>query len=159
MESDLEPLSQGADDSILGGCWYIIRIAGVIRPRLRLRVRRVWLTRGPRGLGPPYDYLACGYGLNRFLVTFNMPNEFDPYREKLVVEATTVWPPEHDDWDVSDRLSAEVKLHAEPDRRLATGLRSPAQRILPADYGDAGGPGTDNDQAPMTNDQCQMNDQ
>ena len=45
-----------------------------------------------------------------------MPNEFDPYREKLVVETTTVWPQEHDDWDVSDRLSAEVRLHAEPDK-------------------------------------------
>jgi hypothetical protein len=45
-----------------------------------------------------------------------MANEFDPYREKLVVETTTVWPAEHDDWDVADRLSAEAKLHAEPDK-------------------------------------------
>jgi len=45
-----------------------------------------------------------------------MANEFDPYREKLVVETTTVWPPEYDDWEVANRLAAEAKLHAEPDK-------------------------------------------
>jgi hypothetical protein len=45
-----------------------------------------------------------------------MPNEFDPYREKLVVETTTVWPEEYIGWDLNNRLAAEVKLHAEPDQ-------------------------------------------
>ena len=45
-----------------------------------------------------------------------MANEFDPYREKLVVETTTVWPEEYDDWDLPDRVAAEARLHAEPDK-------------------------------------------
>ncbi len=45
-----------------------------------------------------------------------MGNEFDPYREKLVVETTTEWPEEYDGWDVADRLAAEIKLHAEPEQ-------------------------------------------
>ncbi len=43
-----------------------------------------------------------------------MPNEFDPYREALVVEQTTIWPAEYDDWSLDDRLRIEALLHAEP---------------------------------------------
>ncbi len=32
-----------------------------------------------------------------------MPNEFDPYREALVVENVTIWPEAYDDWENSDR--------------------------------------------------------
>jgi hypothetical protein len=45
-----------------------------------------------------------------------MPNEFDPYREKLVVETITTWPEEYDGWDRANRIAAENKLHAEPDK-------------------------------------------
>ena len=45
-----------------------------------------------------------------------MANEYDPYREKLVVETITVWPEEFDDWEIADRLAAEAKLHAEPEK-------------------------------------------
>jgi hypothetical protein len=45
-----------------------------------------------------------------------MANQFDPYREKLVMETITVWPEEYDDWEIADRLAAEAKLHAEPDK-------------------------------------------
>jgi hypothetical protein len=45
-----------------------------------------------------------------------MANEFDPYREKLVVETITVWPEEYDAWDRANRSAAEGKLHAEPDK-------------------------------------------
>jgi hypothetical protein len=45
-----------------------------------------------------------------------MPDEFDPYREKLVVEAITVWPEEYGDWDHADRAAAEAKLHADPEK-------------------------------------------
>jgi hypothetical protein len=45
-----------------------------------------------------------------------MPNEFDPYREKLVVENLTHWPDEYDDWEIDDRLAVEQKLHAEPEK-------------------------------------------
>jgi hypothetical protein len=43
-----------------------------------------------------------------------MPNEFDPYREALVIEAVTDWPEEYDDWEPGDRHRIEQQLHAEP---------------------------------------------
>jgi hypothetical protein len=43
-----------------------------------------------------------------------MSNEFDPYREALVMEATTIWPDEYDDWEPVDRRRIEEQLHAEP---------------------------------------------
>ncbi len=43
-----------------------------------------------------------------------MANEFDPYREALVVETNTIWPPEFDDWDESDRERVALKLHEQP---------------------------------------------
>jgi hypothetical protein len=43
-----------------------------------------------------------------------MSNEFDPYREALVVEETTIWPDEYDDWEPADRQRFEVRLHAQP---------------------------------------------
>lgn len=43
-----------------------------------------------------------------------MPNEFDPYREALVVERTTIWPEEYDDWALADRLKIEAVLHSDP---------------------------------------------
>jgi hypothetical protein len=45
-----------------------------------------------------------------------MADEFDPYREKLVVETITVWPEEYDGWDHPRRFAAESKLHSEPDK-------------------------------------------
>jgi hypothetical protein len=45
-----------------------------------------------------------------------MANEYDPYREKLVVEEITDWPEEYDGWEPTDRLAAEAKLHAEPEK-------------------------------------------
>ena len=43
-----------------------------------------------------------------------MSNEFDPYREALVMEATTIWPDDYDDWEPTDRRRIEEQLHAEP---------------------------------------------
>lgn len=43
-----------------------------------------------------------------------MPNEFDPYREALVMEQTTIWPGEYDDWEPTDRARVEAALHANP---------------------------------------------
>ena len=43
-----------------------------------------------------------------------MANEFDPYREALVVEAITIWPEEYDDWEPADRQRIEAPLHADP---------------------------------------------
>lgn len=43
-----------------------------------------------------------------------MANEFDPYREALVVEQVTVWPEEYDDWSLAERQRVEAVLHSEP---------------------------------------------
>lgn len=45
-----------------------------------------------------------------------MANEFDPYREALVMEHRTVWPAEFDGWEDADRSRLEQRLHAEPQR-------------------------------------------
>ncbi len=63
-----------------------------------------------------------------------MPDEFDPYREALIVETQTVWPDEYDDWEPADRLLAEDKLHAEPDKAALVGIPPPAHRLLPQDH-------------------------
>ncbi|REK18182.1 MAG: hypothetical protein DWQ37_04640 [Planctomycetota bacterium] len=43
-----------------------------------------------------------------------MSNEFDPYREALVMETITIWPEEYDDWEPEDKRRAEELLHADP---------------------------------------------
>lgn len=43
-----------------------------------------------------------------------MANAFDPYREALVVEETTIWPDDYDGWEESDRERLERQLHAHP---------------------------------------------
>ncbi len=44
-----------------------------------------------------------------------MANEFDQYREALLVETTTVWPEEYDSLDLATRQNIEGQLHAEPE--------------------------------------------
>jgi len=48
------------------------------------------------------------------LGALRMPNVFDPYRDALVVENQTVWAEDYEDWSRSDKLRAEVLLHASP---------------------------------------------
>jgi hypothetical protein len=43
-----------------------------------------------------------------------MANEFDPYREALVVETGTIWPEELEDRDPEARTQIEEALHAAP---------------------------------------------
>lgn len=43
-----------------------------------------------------------------------MANEFDPYREALVMETATIWPEEYDDLDATQRWRIEERLHADP---------------------------------------------
>jgi hypothetical protein len=43
-----------------------------------------------------------------------MPDKFDPYREALVMETVTVWPPEYDDWEPAERARIAQGLHANP---------------------------------------------
>ncbi len=68
-----------------------------------------------------------------------MANEFDPYREALVMETTTLWPDEYDDWEVDQRQQVEQRLHAEPAKaqqleyiRQHTGFRRQIT-VTPAD--------------------------
>jgi hypothetical protein len=43
-----------------------------------------------------------------------MANAFDPYREALVIETSTIWPEEYEDWSAADRGRIEQLLHAKP---------------------------------------------
>ena len=68
-----------------------------------------------------------------------MPNEFDPYRDALVMEAVTVWPEEYEDWDPEARQRIEQRLHAAPAQaaeleyiRMHTGFRRQI-KVTPAD--------------------------
>ena len=44
-----------------------------------------------------------------------MPDKFDPYREALVMETETIWPPQFDDLPAADKAKLEQQLHAKPD--------------------------------------------
>lgn len=41
-------------------------------------------------------------------------NEFDPYREALVVEVNTVWPEGYEDLDARSKAKIEAALHEDP---------------------------------------------
>ncbi len=43
-----------------------------------------------------------------------MANEFDPYREALVMEQTTIWPVDFDSLSPAERQQIEAQLHAAP---------------------------------------------
>ena len=44
-----------------------------------------------------------------------MPDTFDPYREKLIVETNTIWPDEFDHVEPPERARIESALHGSPD--------------------------------------------
>ena len=44
-----------------------------------------------------------------------MPDKFDPYREALVMETETVWPPEFAELPAPEKARIEAQLHAKPD--------------------------------------------
>lgn len=44
-----------------------------------------------------------------------MADKFDPYRESLVMETTTVWPEEYDDWEPAEKARIEKLLHEKPE--------------------------------------------
>jgi hypothetical protein len=43
-----------------------------------------------------------------------MSNEYDPYREALVLEQSTTWPEALDDLRPADKQQIEARLHAAP---------------------------------------------
>lgn len=45
-----------------------------------------------------------------------MADTFDPYREALVMETSTVWPEEYDELEPVEKILLEAKLHAAPDK-------------------------------------------
>lgn len=48
-----------------------------------------------------------------------MPDKFDPYRERLVMETSTLWSPEYDDLPAAEKLQVEQQLHAHPEQCAA----------------------------------------
>jgi len=68
-----------------------------------------------------------------------MANEFDPYREALVMETATIWPDEYDDLEPVERERIAERLHANPADaaemeyvRMHTGFRRQIT-VTPAD--------------------------
>lgn len=45
-----------------------------------------------------------------------MADKFDPYREALVMETTTIWPEEYDDLEPKHKARIEAALHAHPEQ-------------------------------------------
>jgi len=45
-----------------------------------------------------------------------MADKFDPYREALIMETATIWPPEYADMDPDERARVEYILHSTPDK-------------------------------------------
>ena len=43
-----------------------------------------------------------------------MADDFDPYREALVIETVTIWPEQFESWDLAEKRQIEARLHAEP---------------------------------------------
>ena len=44
-----------------------------------------------------------------------MPDTFDPYREALVMETSTIWPAEFHDLSAAEKARLEQQLHDKPD--------------------------------------------
>jgi hypothetical protein len=44
-----------------------------------------------------------------------MPDTYDPYREKLIVETNTIWPDAFDYVEPVDRARIAAAVHAKPD--------------------------------------------
>ena len=49
-----------------------------------------------------------------------MADKFDPYREALVVETTTIWPAEYDSLPKSEKARIAAALHAQPEECAIT---------------------------------------
>ena len=43
-----------------------------------------------------------------------MADQFDPYREALVIETDTVWPPDYADLPTAEKVAIAERLHAQP---------------------------------------------
>ena len=44
-----------------------------------------------------------------------MPDKFDPYREALIMETSTVWPEEYDELEATEKERIAAKLHGDPE--------------------------------------------
>ncbi len=43
-----------------------------------------------------------------------MADKFDPYREALIVETSTIWPEDYDELEPAEKARIEAALHADP---------------------------------------------
>ncbi|HAY78326.1 MAG TPA: hypothetical protein DCY79_00810 [Planctomycetaceae bacterium] len=44
-----------------------------------------------------------------------MPDKFDPYREALIVETSTIWPDDYDEMELTEKARISEVLHADPE--------------------------------------------
>lgn len=44
-----------------------------------------------------------------------MPDDFDPYREALIMETITIWPEDFDELEVTEKSRISDALHSAPD--------------------------------------------
>ena len=44
-----------------------------------------------------------------------MADKYDPYREALIVEETTIWPEKYDELDLHLRQRVEAAMHKDPE--------------------------------------------
>ena len=44
-----------------------------------------------------------------------MPDKFDPYREALIVETSTIWPEEYEELDPQKKSKIAAAVHADPE--------------------------------------------
>ena len=61
------------------------------------------------------EYLYDRNATPSLLEKVPMPNQFDLYRDALVVENHTIWPDDYEDWSEYDRSRIETLLHAAPE--------------------------------------------
>lgn len=74
-----------------------------------------------------------------------MPDTFDPYREALIVETTTIWPEDYAELESEEKARIERSLHADPQKctqieyiRVHTGFCR-AVTVTPDDVARVGG--------------------
>ena len=65
-------------------------------------------------------------------------DQFDPYREALVMETNTIWPAEYEDLSAAEKARLEEQAARRCQGLLAARIRPHAHRLLPPDHRHAG---------------------
>jgi hypothetical protein len=70
-------------------------------------------ARGPISAARAADYNARPTNPFAPIGAPAVPDPFDPYREALVMEISTIWPAEYEDLSAAEKARLEEKLHAQ----------------------------------------------